>query len=117
VVTARKRNAVELVSNLMGPGPIGPRCWRWWISSRSDSCRCWPYFSLTIVGAHALPAHDGFELPMSVATASSGWLLHDAGAPDSGGVANARDGWRRTHDVTEKFTRLGLGLTDADFFF
>ena len=40
VVTRKKAHiAVELVSNLMGPGPFGLRCWRWSISSRSASWR------------------------------------------------------------------------------
>ena len=45
VVTRKNTHiAVELVSNLKGPGPFGRRCWRWWMRSSSAFSGCWPIF-------------------------------------------------------------------------
>ena len=98
--------AVELLSNLMPPGPARARCSRWSISSRSASSACSPISRCTIIERMQFQRMTVFDLPMSYVYGGVALrLLPDARAPDPARLAQRADGWRKPHDVTDADSR------------
>jgi len=104
VVTRKKAHiAVELVSNLMGPGAMRAALLALVDFITLGFIGLMTYFSITIVERMHSQRMTVFDLPMSLVYGAVGLrLLHDAGAPDSGVWKNARDGWRGKRDITEQ---------------
>jgi TRAP-type C4-dicarboxylate transport system permease small subunit len=104
VVTRKKAHiAVELVSNLMGPGPMRSALLALVDFITLGFMALLAYFSVTIVERMHSQRMTVFELPMSIVYGAVGFGCFMMLARQIQVVwRNARDGWRRTHDVTEQ---------------
>jgi TRAP-type C4-dicarboxylate transport system permease small subunit len=104
VVTRKKAHiAVELASNLMGPGPMRSALLALVDFITLGFMGLLAYFSVTIVERMHFQRMTVFELPMSIVygTVSLGCFMMLARQIQVV-WRNARDGWRRRHDVTEQ---------------
>src|SRR4051812_41301580 len=104
VVTRKKAHiAVELVSNLMGPGPMRAALLALVDFITLGFMALLAYFSITIVERMHSQRMTVFDLPMSIVYGAVGLGCFMMLARQIQVVwRNARDGWRRTHDVTEQ---------------
>src|ERR1700712_4630319 len=104
VVTRKKAHiAVELVSNLMGPGPMRSALLALVDFITLGFMGLLAYFSVTIIGRMHAQTITGFALPMSIVYAGVGLGCFMMLARQIQVVwRNARDGWRSKHDVTEQ---------------
>jgi len=104
VVTRKKAHiAVELVSNLMGPGPLRSALLALVDFITLGFMGLLAYFSVTIVERMHSQRMTVFDLPMSLVYGVVGlgcfmMLVRQAQVV----WKNARDGWRRAPDVTEQ---------------
>ena len=104
VVTRKKGHiAVELVSNLMGPGPMRATLLALVDFITLGFIGLMAYFSVTIIERMHSQRMTVFDLPMSLVYGAVGlgcfmMLVRQVQVV----WRNARDGWRRTHDVTEQ---------------
>jgi TRAP-type transport system small permease protein len=104
VVTRKKAHiAVELVSNLMGPGPMRSTLLALVDFVTLGFTGLLAYFSVTIIERMHAQTMTVFELPMSIVYAGVGLGCFMMLARQIQVVwRNARDGWRRAPDVTEQ---------------
>jgi TRAP-type C4-dicarboxylate transport system permease small subunit len=104
VVTRKKGHiAVELVSNLMGPGPMRSALLALVDFITLGFMALLAYFSVTIIERMHTQTMTVFELPMSIVYGGVGLGCFMMLARQIQVVwRNARDGWRRKHDVTEQ---------------
>ena len=104
VVTRKKAHiAVELVSNLMGPGPMRAALLALVDFVTLGFMALLAYFSVTIIERMHYQRMTVFELPMSIVYGIVGLGCFMMLARQIQVVwRNARDGWRRKHDVTEQ---------------
>ncbi|MEA2819365.1 MAG: hypothetical protein QOJ86_1369 [Bradyrhizobium sp.] len=104
VVTRKKAHiAVELVSNLMEPGPMRSALLALVDFITLGFMGLLAYFSVTIIERMHTQTMTVFELPMSIVYAGVGLGCFMMLARQVQVVwRNARDGWRRKHDVTEQ---------------
>jgi TRAP-type C4-dicarboxylate transport system permease small subunit len=104
VVTRKKAHiAVELVSNLMGPGPMRSALLALVDFITLGFMALLAYFSVTIIERMHTQTMTVFELPMSIVYAGVGLGCFMMLARQIQVVwRNARDGWRRAPDVTEQ---------------
>jgi TRAP-type C4-dicarboxylate transport system permease small subunit len=104
VVTRKKAHiAVELVSNLMGPGPMRATLLALVDFVTVGFLGLLAYFSLTIVERMHSQRMTVFDLPMSIVygVVSLGCFMMLARQIQVV-WGNARDGWRRSHEITEQ---------------
>jgi TRAP-type C4-dicarboxylate transport system permease small subunit len=104
VVTRKKAHiAVELVSNLMGPGPMRAALLALVDFVTVGFLGLLAYFSLTIVERMHSQRMTVFDLPMSIVygVVSLGCFMMLARQIQVV-WGNARDGWRRSHEITEQ---------------
>ena len=104
VVTRKKAHiAVELVSNLMGPGPMRAALLALVDFITLGFLALLAYFSVTIVERMHSQRMTVFDLPMSIVYGIVGLGCFMMLARQIQVVwRNARDGWQRKHDVTEQ---------------
>src|SRR3954468_24154081 len=104
VVTRKKAHiAVELVSNLIGPGPMRAALLALVDFISLGFIGLLAYFSVTIIERMHSQRMTVFDLPMSIVYGAVGLGCFMMLARQIQVVwRNARDGWRRTHDVTEQ---------------
>jgi TRAP-type C4-dicarboxylate transport system permease small subunit len=104
VVTRKKAHiAVELASNLMGPGPMRSALLALVDFVTLVFMALLAYFSVTIIERMHAQTMTVFELPMSIVYAGVGLGCFMMLARQIQVVwRNARDGWRRAPDVTEQ---------------
>jgi TRAP-type transport system small permease protein len=104
VVTRKKAHiAVELVSNLMGPGPMRAALLALVDFVTLGFMALLAYFSVTIVERMHYQRMTVFELPMSIVYGIVGLgCFMMLGRQIQVVWRNARDGWRRAPDVTEQ---------------
>src|ERR1700709_292806 len=104
VVTRKRAHiAVELVSNLMGPGPMRSALLALVDFITLGFMGLLAYFSVTIIERMHAQTMTVFELPMSIVYAGVGlgcFLM--LARQIQVGWRNATDGWRRTHEITEQ---------------
>jgi len=102
VVTRKKAHiAVELVSNLMGPGAMRSVLLALVDFITLGFLGLLAYFSVTIIERMHTQTMTVFELPMSIVYAGVGLgCFMMLGRQIQVVWRNARDGWRRKHDVT-----------------
>src|SRR4051794_8829625 len=104
VVTRKKAHiAVELVSNLMGPGPMRAALLALVDFVTLGFLAMLAYFSVTIIERMHFQRMTVFELPMSIVYGAVGlgcfmMLVRQVQVV----WRNARQGWRRAPDVTEQ---------------
>jgi TRAP-type C4-dicarboxylate transport system permease small subunit len=104
VVTRKKAHiAVELVSNLMGPGPMRAALLALVDFVTVGFLGMLAYFSVTIVERMHSQRMTVFDLPMSLVygVVSLGCFMMLARQIQVV-WSNARDGWRRSHEITEQ---------------
>jgi len=104
VVTRKKAHiAVELVSNLMGPGPMRSALLALVDFTTLGFMGLLAFFSVTIVERMHSQRMTVFELPMSIVYGLVGLGCFMMLARQLQVVwRNAREGWRRAPDVTEQ---------------
>src|SRR3979411_1482212 len=104
VVTRKKSHiAVELLSNLMKPGPLRSTLLALVDFVTLGFMALLAYFSVTIIERMHSQTMTVVELPMSIVYGCVGLGCFMMLARQIQVVwRNARDGWRRTHDVTEQ---------------
>ncbi|MHB8269728.1 TRAP transporter small permease [Bradyrhizobium sp.] len=104
VVTRKKAHiAVELVSNLMGPGPMRSALLALVDFVTLGFMGLLAYFSVTIIERMHTQTMTVFELPMSIVYAGVGLGCFMMLARQIQVVwRNACDGWRRAPDVTDQ---------------
>jgi TRAP-type C4-dicarboxylate transport system permease small subunit len=104
VVTRKKAHiAVELVSNLMGPGPMRSALLALVDFITLGFLGLLAYFSVTIIERMHTQTMTVFELPMSIVYAGVGLgCFMMLGRQIQVVWRNARGGWRRKHDVSEQ---------------
>jgi len=104
VVTRKKAHiAVELVSNLMGPGPMRAALLALVDFITLGFMGLMAYFSLTIVERMHSQPMTVFDLPMSLVYGLVGLGCFMMLARQAQVVwRNARDGWRGAHQITEQ---------------
>ena len=104
VVTRKKAHiAVELVSNLMGPGPMRATLLALVDFITLGFLGLMAYFSLTIVERMHSQPMTVFDLPMSLVYGLVGLGCFMMLARQAQVVwRNARDGWRGAHQITEQ---------------
>jgi TRAP-type transport system small permease protein len=104
VVTRKKSHiAVELLSNLMKPGPLRSALLALVDFVTLGFMGLLAYFSVTIVGRMHSQTMTVFELPMSIVYGVVGLGCFMMLARQIQVVwRNAKDGWRRAPDVTEQ---------------
>jgi TRAP-type transport system small permease protein len=104
VVTRKKAHiAVELVSNLMGPGPMRSTLLALVDFITLGFMGLLAYFSVTIIERMHAQTMTVFELPMSIVYAGVGLGCFMMLARQIQVVwRNARDGWRQAPDITEQ---------------
>ena len=104
VVTRKKAHiAVELVSNLMGPGPMRAALLALVDFITLGFLALLAYFSVTIVERMHSQPMTVFDMPMSLVYGLVGLGCFMMLARQIQVVwNNARDGWRRTSDVTDQ---------------
>jgi TRAP-type C4-dicarboxylate transport system permease small subunit len=104
VVTRKKAHiAVELVSNLMGPGPMRATLLALVDFVTVGFLGLLAYFSVTIVERMHSQRMTVFDLPMSIVygVVSLGCFMMLARQIQVV-WGNAHDGWRRSHEITEQ---------------
>ena len=104
VVTRKKAHiAVELVSNLMGPGPMRAALLALVDFVTLGFLGLLAYFSVTIVERMHSQRMTVFDLPMSIVYGGVGLGCFMMLARQIQVVwRNARDGWRQPHEITEQ---------------
>jgi len=104
VVTRKKAHiAVELVSNLMGPGPMRAALLALVDFITLGFIGLLAYFSVTIIERMHSQRMTVFELPMSIVYGFVGLGCFMMLVRQIQVVwRNARDGWRRTPEITEQ---------------
>src|SRR4029078_5905884 len=104
VVNRKKAHiAVELVSNLMGPGPLRSALLALVDFINLGFMALPAYFSVTIVERMHSQRMTVFDLPMSLVYGVVGLgCFMVLVRPGQGGWKKGRDGWRRAPEVTEQ---------------